>query len=518
MKLQLLSLLSLSALASARFIATTDSPDGTLHIGFKAKRSADSHGHDESLRKRDDTLQVPLDNLYTYYNVELELGTPAQTFNLLIDTGSSDLWVISETNRYCARTAAQFSSSSYFNCSISGTFAAGDSSTYQFNNSDFFIRYGDGTVAEGDWGMDTLTFSGQEITDMSFGLGNTTNSTMGVLGIGYPSNEATTVLSNPYTYANLPMRLAQAGIINTPAYSLWLNDINADEGNILFGGVDHAKYSGDLVSVPVLKASASATKPTSFTIAFDSLLFTTDGSSEEVLTDTIEALLDSGTSLSYFPRNVAADLLDAFDASYHSQLGYYVQSCNLEGSLDYSFNGANISVPFSSLLLPVTSRTGPAYFSNGEPVCAIGILPSSYKFALLGDTFLRNAYVVYDLENDQIALAQANANTTDSNIEAIVSTIPSATPASLYSATTGITLESVTRGVRTTLSTASDGNVETFTLSSEPTASGSSTRASASASETSSGAASRIIIQSYSPMPALLLVVVFLASFCLVVV
>ena len=156
--------------------------------------------------------------------------------------------------------------------------------------------------------------------------------------------------------------------------------------------------------------------------------------------------------------------------------------------------------------------------SNGEPVCAIGILPSSYKFALLGDTFLRNAYVVYDLENDQIALAQANANTTDSNIEAIVSTIPSATPASLYSATTGITLESVTRGVRTTLSTASDGNVETFTLSSEPTASGSSTRASASASETSSGAASRIIIQSYSPMPALLLVVVFLASFCLVVV
>jgi yapsin 1 len=515
MKLQLLSLFSLSALASARFLASTESPDGTFHIGFKAKRGADSRGHDQLLRKRDNTLEVPLDNLYTYYNIELELGTPPQKFDLLIDTGSSDLWVISETNRYCATTAAQFSSSNYFNCSRSGTFAAGDSSTYQFNNSNFFIRYGDGTVAEGDWGMDTLAFSGQKIPNMSFGLGNLTNSTIGVFGIGYTNNEATMSLSKPYSYANFPVRLAQAGIINTPAYSLWLNDINANEGNILFGGVDHAKYSGDLISVPVLKSSASATKPTSFTIAFNSLKFTSGGSSQELLPNTIEALLDSGTSLSYFPKNIAADLLAALDASYSSQIGYYIQSCNLEGSLEYSFNGANISVPFSSLLLPVMSRRGPAYFDNGDPVCAIGILPGSYNFALLGDTFLRNAYVVYDLQNDQIALAQAKANTSDSNIEAIVSTIPSATPASLYSATSGISLLSVTRGVRTMVSTASDGDVQTFTLMSA-TGSSASKTSSASASKTSANAASTILIKTSLPASALLLVVVFLASFCLV--
>ncbi|KAF5092260.1 hypothetical protein D0Z00_004669 [Geotrichum galactomycetum] len=508
MKLQFVSLLSLSALASARFLANTESPDGTLQIGFNAKRGFAPRGHDERLRKRDGTLEVPLDNIYTYYNVELELGTPPQKFDLIIDTGSSDLWVISETNPYCATSAAQLSSG-YINCSRSGTFAAGDSSTYQFNNSNFYIRYGDGTVAEGDWGMDTLTFNGQEIPNMSFGLGNTTNSSLGVFGIGYTNNEATMALSEPYTYANFPVRLAQAGIINTPAYSLWLNDINANEGNILFGGVDHAKYSGDLISVPVLKASASATKPTSFTIAFNSLKYTSDGSSQELLSNTIEALLDSGTTLSYFPKNVAADLLAAFNSSYSSQLGYYLQSCNLEGSLDYSFNGANISVPFESLLLPVTSRGRQAYFSNGDPVCAIGIVPGSYSFALLGDTFLRSAYVVYDLQNDQIALAQANTNTTDSNIEAIVSTIPSATRASLYSATTGITLQSVTRGVRTMFSTASDGAVQTFTIS--------GATASKTGSSKSSNA-STILIKSSSPVSALLLVVVFLASFCLVLV
>lgn len=524
MKFALLSLLSLSALATARFVAKKDSPDGTLHIGFTAARGYESRGHDQLLQKRDKTLSVPLDNYYTYYNVEIELGTPPQKFNLLIDTGSSDLWVIGSTNRYCARTSAQLSSNNYFNCTQSGVFTVSDSSTYTRNNSNFFIKYGDGTVAEGDWGMDTLSIQGEKIANMSFGLGLTTNSTMGVLGIGYTNNEATMSLQKPYSYANLPVRLAQSGAINTPAFSLWLNDINSSEGNILFGGVDHAKYSGSLVSVPVLKSSPSATKPTSFTIAFSSLKITSGGNSEEILSNTIEALLDSGTSLSYFPANIASDLLDAFDASYNSQLGYYIQSCNIEGSLDYDFNGAKITVPFSSLLMPVKTRRGPARFNNGDPVCAIGILPTNYKFALLGDTFLRNAYVVYDLQNDQIALAQAVPNTTDSNIEAIVSTIPSATPASKYSATSGISLQSVTRGVRTVLTTASDGGVETFvltSLSASSTASHTgSAAASASSSQSSSGAApgATPFIKTSSPVSALICAAVFLTSVCAVLV
>jgi hypothetical protein len=36
---------------------------------------------------------------------------------------------------------------------------------------------------------------------------------------------------------------------------------------------------------------------------------------------------------------------------------------------------------------------------------------------LLGDTFLRSAYVVYDLDNNEIAMAQANLNSTDTNVQ-----------------------------------------------------------------------------------------------------
>src|SRR6202034_2435317 len=40
---------------------------------------------------------------------------------------------------------------------------------------------------------------------------------------------------------------------------------------------------------------------------------------------------------------------------------------------------------------------------------------------LFGDTFLRSAYVVYDLQENSIGLAQTNFNATDSNIQAFPS-------------------------------------------------------------------------------------------------
>lgn len=46
---------------------------------------------------------------------------------------------------------------------------------------------------------------------------------------------------------------------------------------------------------------------------------------------------------------------------------------------------------------------------------------------MLGDTFLRSAYVVYDLENNQISLAATNFNATGTNVQEIGSSVPGAT-------------------------------------------------------------------------------------------
>jgi hypothetical protein len=88
----------------------------------------------------------------------------------------------------------------------------------------------------------------------------------------------------------------------------------------------------------------------------------------------------------------------------------------------------------SQLVLPLTTETGAVpRFTNGQAVCQLGIQPAGEDPTLFGDTFLRSAYAVYDLENNKIALAQTDFNSTGSNIVAFPSkgaAIPSATQAS----------------------------------------------------------------------------------------
>jgi Eukaryotic aspartyl protease len=127
-------------------------------------------------------------------------------------------------------------------------------------------------------------------------------------------------------------------------------------------------------------------------------------------------------------------------ASISNQLGAVIVPCDLAkntGTINYSFGGPGgptIKVQMSQLVLPLTTTTGQApRYPNGQTACQLGIQPAGQLPTLFGDTFLRSAYAVYDLENNQIALAQTNFDAKNSNIVSFASkgaAIPGATQAS----------------------------------------------------------------------------------------
>jgi len=70
------------------------------------------------------------------------------------------------------------------------------------------------------------------------------------MGVGYDTNEATNDGPNG-VYPSIMDNLVADGVINRKAYSLYLNDLQANKGSIIFGGIDTTKYTGDLVALPL---------------------------------------------------------------------------------------------------------------------------------------------------------------------------------------------------------------------------------------------------------------------------
>jgi hypothetical protein len=350
-------------------------------------------------------LQQTLDNLETLYFANASLGTPEQKLRLHIDTGSSDLWANAASSTLCQERGNQ--------CAESGTYDANSSSTYKFVNSVFNISYVDGSGASGDYASDTFHFGGQTIENLQFGIGYESTSSEGILGIGYVTNEVQVNRADLDPYPNLPQLLANNKIINSNAYSLWLNDLDASTGSILFGGVDTNKYHGTLNRLPIIPTQGVYAE---FVVALTDL--GQNGNAGSLFkNETVPVLLDSGSSLMYLPDQVARSLYSAFNAQYDdSQQAAFVDCdvANQQGSLDFSFSGATISVPLNELVIVAGQQ-------RGKPICILGIGSAGDSVCVLGDTFLRSAYVVYDLDNNQIGLAQTNFNASGSSISEIKS-------------------------------------------------------------------------------------------------
>lgn len=271
------------------------------------------------------------------------------------------------------------------------------------------------------------------------GIAQAANLTQGLLGIGYSANEASnsddqsTLEDDSFVYANIIDAIVSQKLIDINAYSLYLNDLDASTGSIIFGGLDSDKYQGDLVQMPVVPDSLPNGTDIylSFGVALTS--FALGGKDLTPSGSPPAAILDTGTSLTLLPETIANDIiqeLGAYDDSEgESGTGLVLADCNLANSdktFDFGFGGTDgsdsikVKVPYNEMIID-PAKLGfelNGYAPQGitfQDICVLGILPASEPY-ILGDTFLRSAYVVYDLKNNVIALAQTNFNSTTSSI------------------------------------------------------------------------------------------------------
>eukprot|EP01065_Artemidia_motanka_P009140 TRINITY_DN1466_c1_g1_i1.p1 TRINITY_DN1466_c1_g1~~TRINITY_DN1466_c1_g1_i1.p1 ORF type:complete len:426 (+),score=170.12 TRINITY_DN1466_c1_g1_i1:72-1280(+) len=342
-----------------------------------------------------------------YYG-PITVGTPPQSFQVIFDTGSSNLWVPSVKCDGAIFKACM--NHSKYDASASSTAAACTNP----NGCELVLPYGSGVVL-GGISEDTINVGGVDVKNQLLGAVTVEPGEIwvespfdGILGMGYP-----TIAMPPGTTPPFDNMMAQ-GSLQKNEFSFFLSTMDPAQPTkqtsaLVLGGTD-PKYCADGTCDFLYTKLNPLYELFGYWLISGKIMV--NGSTVDVCKHGItppgkcDLVVDSGTSILVGPSNRVQPLIDAVNAS--GVVGSDgIMPCSAVKSLP------TLHVEIEGQNFPL----GPDFYvlrgqtTNGADECQLGIQGISPLGAgelwILGDPFLRKYYTVFDRQNNRVGFTLA---------------------------------------------------------------------------------------------------------------
>jgi len=321
-----------------------------------------------------------------YYGV-IHIGTPPQSFQVIFDTGSSNLWVPS--------TKCKLSNIA---CLLHSKYDSESSSSYVPDGQEFAIQYGSGSLS-GFTSYDTVEMAGVWVKDQAFaeaveepGVTFVAAKFDGILGLGYP-----TIAVN-HMLPPINNMMAQSEL-NKGMFAFFLDRNKDDEagGELSIGGVDPDRYEGDFNWNAITRQAYWQINMDAFSIQGTNVTACSQSNGCQVI-------IDSGTSLLAVPSNLADEINHAIGAFKFAN-GEYIVPCrhvDTMPNIDFTLNGVVYTLEPEDYVM----RVG----AGGQEQCISGFMgmdipPPAGPLWILGDVFMGKYYTAFDFDNNRVGFA-----------------------------------------------------------------------------------------------------------------
>ncbi|KAL4466631.1 hypothetical protein ABPG73_015202 [Tetrahymena malaccensis] len=358
----------------------------------------------EPMKQNRNFLQAfSVDTLYnnqqmSYYGT-IQVGSQNQTFNVIFDTGSNQLWLPSKN---CIQSYNCQGLNQYYDCS--------PSNGCSLTTKAFSLQYGKGQVS-GYIATTSVGVCGLQQVQQSFLLVSTAQDfanikSDGLLGLGmYDSING----DNKNSFVT---NMVQNGIIQEAMFSFYLG-FGKSDSQLIFGGFDPKKVA-DTSQIYFHQVKLNGQKGDSQRWSIQVSIVNFKSFSYTLSIGQNIAIVDSGTSL----IALSSDLYIKF-------VSYLVSNYNVYKTLDgFYYTSCSTSLPNLNFILQDVngisrqySIPSSFYYISSQGQCIIGIqsLPSGIQDVqiILGDIFMRRYVSLFSYTNSTVGLSLSVADPDD---------------------------------------------------------------------------------------------------------
>lgn len=309
-----------------------------------------------------------------------------QDFNVIFDTGSSNLWVPAKS---CGLT----------NCWLHPRYDSAKSATYKPDGRQYKVVYGSGPV-EGTFSKDTVNFGGIDVVDQPFA--EVTKLSFGPLNVGFAAAKFDGLLGlgfksiSQYGIPTPFEAMIDQGLISEPVFAFYLQEDPSLDGELVIGAIDENHFTGDLVDVPL-------TNETYWEVSLDGIAV------GGKVVGSQKAIVDSGTSLIAGPPDQVEEIALRVGAKKSGPL-YIVNCTDIDNlpELEFTIAGKKFTLSSSD------------YVMQMQGVCLLAVMGISVPAPagplwILGDVFMRRYYCVFDYGKKQMRIGTAKQGAMSEN-------------------------------------------------------------------------------------------------------